>query len=60
MGLDPMAAAGSPAFRNAENMLELGEMAGLGTRRLEEIEVTGEPISSVVCPFPPLGGPTSI
>jgi len=59
MGRDPMSAAGSPTFRGADNMLELGEMAGLGTRRLANIEVAGEKIESVIYPFPPLAGQTS-
>ncbi len=60
MGLDPMSPAGSSTFRGADNMLAFGELAGLGTRRLADIEVVGEKIESVVYPFPPLGDATAM
>jgi len=60
MGLDPMAPSGSPTFRNADNMLDFAEQAGLGTRDLSRIEVLGEPIANVLFPFGPLGDPTAL
>jgi uncharacterized protein (DUF362 family) len=52
MGFDPMAQGYTPAFRQADNILELGEAAGIGTRDLSRIEVLGEPIESVRFPYP--------
>ena len=51
--IDPMTPSGSPDLRNADNTIELAELAGLGTRRLENIEVAGQTIESVRYPFPP-------
>lgn len=60
MGFDPMAAGGTSTFRAVDNMLELAERAGLGTRRLGEIEVAGAAIADVTYPFGPLGAPTAV
>ena len=60
MGFDPMAPGGTGTFRSVDNMLELAEAAGLGTRDLNNIEVVGEQIADVVCPFGPLGPPTAV
>ncbi len=60
MGFDPMAAGGRGTFRDVDNMMELAEAAGVGTRDLRNIEVVGEKIEDVVCPFGPLGAPTAL
>ena len=60
MGFDPMAAGGASTFRNTDNMLDFAETVGLGTRDLNNIEVIGERIQDVVCPFGPLGPPTAM
>jgi len=57
MGFNPMDPGGFGTFRNVDNMMELAEAASLGTRNLSEIEVIGERIENVVCPFGPLGPP---
>lgn len=60
MGLDPMSASNTGAFRACDNMLEVAESAGIGSRDLSRIEVRGERIEDVVYPFGPLGDPTVI
>jgi len=56
MGFDPMAPGGEGTFRAVDNMMELAEAAGVGTRDLRNIEVVGGRIEDLVCPFGPLGG----
>lgn len=51
MGFDPMADRGAPPFENRDNTMRLAEDAGLGTRRLEQIEVIGEPIRNATFDF---------
>jgi len=51
MGFDPMADRGTPPFENRDNTMRLAEDAGLGTRRLEQIEVIGERIRDAVFDF---------
>ena len=51
MGFDPMADRGTPPFENRDNTMRLAEDAGLGTRRLERIEVIGERIRDAVFDF---------
>ena len=45
MGYDPMAPCGQAPFRTCDNLLELAERAGLGSRDLARIEVAGTPIA---------------
>ena len=60
MGFDPMAPGGAGTFRDVDNMMELAEAVGLGTRDLNKIEVAGSAIADVVYPFGPLGAPTAV
>ena len=53
MGYDPMAAAGTPPFRNCDNFLGLAEAKGLGTRDLDAIEVAGTPAREARFDFAP-------
>jgi uncharacterized protein (DUF362 family) len=53
MGFDPLADRGTPPFQRCDSTLRLAEQAGLGTRDLTRIEVLGEPISQVLCPYRP-------
>ena len=46
-----MADRGTPPFQRCDSTLRLAEQAGLGTRNLAAIEVLGEPINKVVCPY---------
>ena len=48
MGYDPMADRGTAPFETADSMLRLAEAVGLGTRRLDRIEIVGKRISDVV------------
>jgi hypothetical protein len=41
MGFDPMADRGTPPFERCDSTLRLAEDAGVGTRDLSRIEVTG-------------------
>jgi len=45
MGFDPMAMRGTPPFEKCDNLLQLAEAVGLGTRDLRHIEVAGMPIA---------------
>jgi len=51
MGFDPMAAAGSTPFIRGLNHLQLARDLGLGTNRLEEIEVLGPSIKDITTRF---------
>jgi len=51
MGFDPMAARGRAPFEACDNILELAEQAGIGTRDLKAIEVLGARIADVRMPF---------
>lgn len=51
MGFDPMADRGTPPFPRCDSTLRLAEQAGLGTRDLTGIEVLGEPVGKVICPY---------
>ncbi len=51
MGFDPMAERGTAPFETCDSTLQLGEETGIGSRDLSRIEVIGERISSVNCPF---------
>ena len=53
MGFDPTAEYPAAPFLNADNHLNLARERGLGTNRLEEIEVRGETIADVRTPFAP-------
>jgi hypothetical protein len=44
MGFNPTATRGTAPFEKCDNTLLLGEAHGLGTCRLERIEVRGTPI----------------
>jgi uncharacterized protein (DUF362 family) len=54
MGYDPMARAGTRPFEECDSFLELAEQAGLGTRDLSRIEITGTPIREARFDFAPL------
>jgi len=45
MGFDPMAGRGTAPFERCDSTLQLAEAAGVGTRDLKRIEVTGTPIA---------------
>jgi uncharacterized protein (DUF362 family) len=51
MGHDPMADRGTHPFEIRDNTMRLAEAAGLGTRRLADIEVIGAQIKDAVYPF---------
>lgn len=51
MGFDPTAAAGSTPFIRGLNHIQLAHDVGLGTNRLEEIEVLGPSIKDVTTKF---------
>jgi uncharacterized protein (DUF362 family) len=54
MGFDPDAPSGSAPFSYADNHLLLAREAGLGTNRLQEIQVVGGQIPDFVFPFRPV------
>jgi len=54
MGYDPMARAGEAPFVWSDNILELAERKGLGSRDLGRIEVAGTPIRVARFDFAPL------
>jgi uncharacterized protein (DUF362 family) len=54
MGYDPMARAGQAPFVWSDNILELAERQGLGSRDLARIEVAGTPIAAARYDFAPL------
>jgi uncharacterized protein (DUF362 family) len=51
MGFDPDAPSGSYPFSYADNHLFLAREAGLGTNRLQEINVVGAELANIVFPF---------
>jgi uncharacterized protein (DUF362 family) len=53
MGFEPDTRSGSPPFSYADNHLILAREAGLGTNRLEKINVMGAKIADVKYPFKP-------
>ncbi len=53
MGHDPLAEYPDAPFLRGDNHLNIAREKGLGTNRLEEIEVIGPPLSSLVTPFSP-------
>lgn len=53
MGFDPCAEMPNPPFYRGVNHLNLAYRLGLGTNRLDEIEVVGSPIAEVKFPFRP-------
>ena len=53
MGYDPMARAGEAPFVWSDNILELAERKGLGSRDLGRIEVAGTPIRAARFDFAP-------
>jgi uncharacterized protein (DUF362 family) len=54
MGYDPMAKGGTPPFYTCDNFLELAEGAGLGSRELARIELSGVPIAKARYDFAPM------
>ncbi|MCS7024023.1 MAG: DUF362 domain-containing protein [Bryobacteraceae bacterium] len=52
MGYNPRAGRGSAPFQNCDNTLLLAEQLGLGSAKVDEIEVVGETIAAVRYPFP--------
>jgi len=53
MGFEPTAEKPETPFHNTDNHLNLARAAGLGTNRLEDIEVKGTPIDEVRYPYNP-------
>ncbi len=53
MGFDPLAPSFSAPFIRTENYLTMASELGLGTNRLDEIQVAGVPIEQVRCSFNP-------
>ncbi len=53
MGFDPTIDPPNPPFLRGDNYLNLAHSLGMGTNRLEEIEVLGASIDDVVYPFRP-------
>ncbi len=53
MGFTPTANPPTAPFLRSDNHLNLARAAGLGTNRLADIEVVGEPIDAVRFPFHP-------
>jgi uncharacterized protein (DUF362 family) len=53
MGFDPTVEPPAPPFLRGDNYLNLAHGVGLGTNRLEEIEVVGASIDEVVSQFEP-------
>ncbi|RPJ46156.1 MAG: DUF362 domain-containing protein [Chloroflexi bacterium] len=51
MGFDPTAEYPDAPFVNAHNHLNIAARLGLGTNKLEDIEVVGEKIADVTMPF---------
>ena len=47
MDLDPTAESGSAPFVRCENYLDMARHLGLGTNRLEEMEIAGPPIEEI-------------
>jgi uncharacterized protein (DUF362 family) len=54
MGYDPLAKAGQAPFVWSDNILELAEAKGLGSRDLTRIEVAGTPVAQARYDFAPL------
>jgi uncharacterized protein (DUF362 family) len=55
MGFDPTAEYPNQPFLRGENHLNIARSLGLGTNRLEEVEVKGVPIEEVRQKFAPSG-----
>jgi uncharacterized protein (DUF362 family) len=55
MGFDPMANRGTHPFETSDNMLQLAEDVGLGTRDLKRIELVGPPVNEVRFDFKAFG-----
>jgi uncharacterized protein (DUF362 family) len=55
MGFDPTAEYPNAPFLRGENYLNIAQSLGLGTNRLEEIEVKGVSIEEVQQKFAPSG-----
>jgi uncharacterized protein (DUF362 family) len=53
MGFDPLANPPTPPFLRGDNYLSMSTELGLGTNRLEEIEVAGESLEKIGTPFNP-------
>jgi hypothetical protein len=53
MGFDPAAAAYSDPFPSSQNHIALAAEQGLGTNRLDEIEVRGLSVEEARFPFTP-------
>jgi hypothetical protein len=53
MGFDPTADFPDEPFLHANNHLNIAVELGLGTNRLDEIQVVGEKLSEVTRPFKP-------
>lgn len=53
MGYDPLARPGTAPFYTCDNFLELAEKAGLGTRDLDRIEITGLSLAAARFDFSP-------
>jgi uncharacterized protein (DUF362 family) len=53
MGFDPTATRSESPFLRSDNHLNIAAELGLGTNRLDQIEVIGVPIDNVRCEFQP-------
>jgi uncharacterized protein (DUF362 family) len=53
MGFDPTAESGSLPFIGGTNHLDLAQKLGLGTNRMDEIQIAGPSVESVRYPFKP-------
>jgi uncharacterized protein (DUF362 family) len=53
MGFDPTVEPPAPPFLRSDNHLNLARVLGLGTNRLEEIELVGSALDEVRCQFEP-------
>ena len=51
MGFDPLARRGAAPFSNCDNMLELGEAAGLGARDPKALQIAGLTLDAARFPF---------
>ncbi|HRR26157.1 MAG TPA: DUF362 domain-containing protein [Acidobacteriota bacterium] len=60
MGYDPMVPAQTKPFYEGENMIALGAGRGIGTHRLEDIEVVGLTLQEARYDFPPTWKPEGL
>ena len=51
MGYNPRSPRGSKPFQDCDNTLLLAESLGVGSARLDRIEIRGLPLAQALCPF---------